>query len=239
MSFLAWVRVSRFGRWVPLAAVVALLAAAMLAAAYANPSIDRAPQGPLAYATEPPLTLGPPPEERTPIGTLAPNAGAVLPPWVGCALSVLCAALIVFVVGLLVWMLLRNKLTGRADSVALDDTAAPTPTETSRRVRAALDEGLADLDEADSDPRRVVIACWVSLEAAAAEAGTPREVGDTSTELVERLLVTSPVTEGVLAAFAAVYREARFATHTVDAGMREQARAALTQLRDELSVGVS
>jgi hypothetical protein len=223
---------------VPLAAVVALLAAAMLATAYANPSIDRVPRGPLVNATEPPLTLGPP-EQRTPIGTVAPEAGAVVPPWVGWALSVLCAALILFVVGLLVWMLLRNKLTGRADSVALDDTTAPTATETSRRVRAALDEGLTDLDEADSDPRRVVIACWVRLEVAAAAAGTPREVGDTSTELVERLLVTSPVTEGVLAAFAAVYREARFATHTVDAGMRDQARAALTQLRDELSVGVS
>jgi hypothetical protein len=235
---LARVRVSRFGPWVPLAAVVALLAAAMLSAAYANPSIDRVPQGPLVYATEPPLTLGPTPEQRTPIGTLAPDAGAVVPPWVGWTLSVLCAALILFVVGLLVWMLLRNKLTGRADSVALDDTA-PTPAETSRRVRAALDEGLADLDEADSDPRRVVIACWVRLEAAAAAAGTPREVGDTSTELVELLLATSPVTEGVLAAFAAVYREARFATHAVDAGMRDQARAALTQLRDELSVGVS
>jgi hypothetical protein len=47
------------------------------------------------------------------------------------------------------------------------------------------------------------------------------------------------VSAGVLDAFAAVYREARFATHTVDIGMRDQARAALTQLRDELAIGVS
>jgi hypothetical protein len=106
-------------------------------------------------------------------------------------------------------------------------------------VRDALDEGLADLDAMDSDPRRVVIACWVRLERAAAEAGTPRAVGDTSTELVARLLSTSQVSAGVLDAFAAVYREARFATHTVDIGMRDQARAALTQLRDELAIGVS
>jgi hypothetical protein len=42
----------------------------------------------------------------------------------------------------------------------------------------------------------------------------------------------------VLDGFASVYREARYATHTVDTAMREQARAALRQLRDELSAGV-
>jgi len=237
----AGVHVSRFARWVPLAAVVALLGAAMLAAAYANPSIDRLPpEGPGASAAtrRPPLTLAPT-LEPTRAGTLAPEAGVSVPSWVGWVLSVLCAALILFVVGLLVWMVLRNKLLGNTGTVPLDDSAPPTPTETTRRVRAALDEGLADLDEEDSDPRRVVIACWVRLEEAAAAAGTPREVGDTSTELVGRLLATARVSEGVLAAFAAVYREARFATHPVDAGMRDQARAALRQLRDELSVGVS
>jgi Domain of unknown function (DUF4129) len=230
--------VSRFGRWVPLAAVVALLAGAMLSAAYANPTVDRVPLEASGGAdvTRPPVALAP---TETAAETRAPDVGVAVPSWVGWALSVLCAALILFVVGLLVWMLLRNKLTGGAGSVPLVDGAAPTPTETTRRVRAALDEGLADLDEADSDPRRVVIACWIRLEEAAAAAGTPRQVGDTSTELVERLLATSPVSGGVLAAFAALYREARFATHTVDIAMRDQARAALTQLRDELSAGVA
>ncbi len=51
---------------------------------------------------------------------------------------------------------------------------------------AAVDAGLADLD--DGDPRAAVIACWVRLEEAAAAAGTPREPGDTPGELVLRLL---------------------------------------------------
>ena len=51
-------------------------------------------------------------------------------------------------------------------------------------VVAALDAGLVELDDADADPRRAVIACWVRLEQAAAAAGTPRAAGDTSTDLV-------------------------------------------------------
>ena len=86
----------------------------------------------------------------------------------------------------------------------------------------------------DADPRRAVIACWVRLEQAAAAAGTPRQPGDTSTELVGRLLREHQVSADVLEAFAAVYREARFAPHEVDLGMRDQARAALRRLRDEL-----
>jgi hypothetical protein len=39
----------------------------------------------------------------------------------------------------------------------------------------------------------------------------------------------------VLLPLAEVYRLARYATHTVDAGMRDSARAALRQLRAELS----
>ena len=62
-------------------------------------------------------------------------------------------------------------------------------------------------------------------------------MGDTSTDLVARLLVTHLVSGEVLSAFAEVYREARFATHAVDAAMREQARWALGRIRNELAVG--
>ena len=80
-----------------------------------------------------------------------------------------------------------------------------------------------------------MIACWVRLEQAAAAAGTPRQPGDTPTELVTRLLAGHDVSAAVLYALAEVYRLARYATHTVDATMRDQARAALHQLRAELS----
>jgi hypothetical protein len=103
---------------------------------------------------------------------------------------------------------------------------------------AALDAGLEELSDTDRDPRRAVIACWVRLEQAAAAAGTPRNLGDSPTDLVGRLLREQRVDEQALAALLAVYREARYATHTVDDQMRRQARSALERLRADLGAGV-
>jgi hypothetical protein len=231
--------VSRSWRWLPLAAVVALLAVAMLSAVYANPTIqNRVPNGLDNGAMGTMRPEEPPPVQPSQAVAQAPEDSMSVPAWVGWALLALCVAVVLGVGALLLRTLLRGRLLGRRETLHPETRPTP-PTETAREVREALDEGLADLDAMDSDPRRVVIACWVRLERAAAEAGTPRAVGDTSTELVARLLSTSQVSAGVLDAFAAVYREARFATHTVDIGMRDQARAALTQLRDELAIGVS
>jgi hypothetical protein len=214
--------------------VVALLVAAMLSAAYANPVIGslgpRQPdfrEGPTLPAGAPNLT-GP---------TGAPEGGSLVPAWVGWAVLAVGVLLVLVVLFVLLRILLRIRMS-RQESDLVEGTT-PTPTETARKVRDAVDEGLAGLDDADSDPRRVVIVCWVRLEEAAAAAGIVRGVGDTSTDLVRRLLAGSQVSLEVLEPFAAVYREARFATHTVDVGMRDQARSALTQLRDELSLGVS
>ena len=104
---------------------------------------------------------------------------------------------------------------------------------------AALDAGLEELSDTDRDPRRAVIACWVRLEDAAAAAGTPRHPGDSPTDYVGRLLAEQQVDAGVLAALLEVYREARYATHTVDDQMRQQARSALQRLRADLGAARS
>lgn len=222
-------------RWIPLAAVVVLLGAAMLAAAFANPTIETLPEGTFGTRTPPAPTTEAPLESATRSGPPAPSVGSFVPTWVGWLLAGLCIAVVLFVIGLLLWMLLRDRLANRPPKLAVELTQPPTPTETRSTLRAAVDEGIADLDDRDGDPRRAVIACWVRLERAAAEAGTPRAVGDTSTDLVARLLAAHEISGDVLAGLAAVYREARFATHTVDVTMRDQARTALVQLRDELA----
>src|SRR5262249_50549582 len=104
-------------------------------------------------------------------------------------------------------------------------------------VMAALTQGLAELDE--GDPRQAVIACWVRLERAAEDAGVPRKSGDTSTDLVIRLLSGRSVNSAVLNDFAAVYRHARYSPHPVDDAMRDQAREALRLLRDQLGAGAA
>jgi len=227
---------SRLVRWIPVLLVVGLVGAAMLAAASSQIIADRTPRTP----GDPP----PPPDAPSEsAATSLPGFGGgdptrtQLPGWIGYALVALCLAFVLVLVGALLWALLRDRLMTRMEAPEVVD-----PEEVRRRmreqVRAAVDEGLSDLDIADTDPRRAVIACWVRLEKAAAAAGTEREIGDTSTDLVQRVLADHAVSAPVLAGLAAIYREARFATHVVDDAMRDQARAALRQLRDELVADV-
>ena len=229
---------SRLARWVPLAAVVALLGMAMLATSFANPSIDVLPPPPPPVAsdvTQSPFDLSEPPDVSVPPTQLAQPLISV-PIWLMWAIGGVCGAVVLGMVGMLIWLLVGERI-GQRQIEMLEPEAPPTDEETERSVRAAVDAGLAALDGADADARRAVIACWVRLEAAAAAAGTERSPGDTSTELVSRLLARHYVSEPVLSALATVYREARFARHEVDQTTREQARAALGQLRDELSAG--
>jgi hypothetical protein len=224
-------------RWIPVATVVVLLGAGMLAAASSQISFGH--RGPLIAPslgrddrpTGVPESLPPAPS------TAVEDKPWTLPAWLGTVVAAICASAAVALLLMLLWLALRDRL---AERTRVPEVADPEEVrrQARERVRAAVDEGLSDLDVDDGDPRRAVIACWARLEAAAAAAGTPREPGDTSTELVHRLLTEHAVSAPVLDGFAAVYREARFAAHAVDPAMRDQARAALRQIRDELVAGV-
>ncbi|MGE5830190.1 MAG: DUF4129 domain-containing protein [Micromonosporaceae bacterium] len=228
-------------RWLPLAAVAALLGAAMFAAVFANPRIEYLPADAPVTA---PVRNTTPTAQPTPGPTVSsrpPSAGAQwsIPDWLSWLLTGVCAVAVLIIVVIVVWMMLRERLMLARGRNTGDDGELPSPPVSVAKVRAVVSEGLADLDVSDRDPRRAIIACWVRLEQAAAAAGIERLAGDTSTDLVTRMLGTHHVDARVLDEFAAVYREARYATHTVDEAMRDQARAALRQLRDELVVGVS
>jgi hypothetical protein len=222
---------SRVG-WTLALAVVALLAAGMLAAAFGNPAIEALP---LPRVT---VSSGPPQDPADPASDLA----QLLPPEAATPTAAPTGALLVggFVLVLLVvlglaWWYARGARAARFTRIRpVARTAAP---DTAGRMRAAIDEGISELDESDADPRRAVIACWVRLENVAAEAGVARGPGDTSTDLVARVLAGQRVSADGLAALASLaeaYREARFATHTVDPATRDRARAALWQIRAEL-----
>ncbi len=217
----------------PLVVVVTLLGIAILAAAFGNPSIEALPGPPV------PTTGAPTPERALPHETAEAAASGSISDSVSTAPSRVPAGAALVLAGLVIlagvatlgsW-LHRGRSTVRYE-------AAPLPEEVRRLMWRAVDHGLHALAETDTDARRAVIACWTRLESAAAEAGTRRGPGDTSTDLVLRLLSDHEVSADVLAGFAEIYREARFATHMVDAAVRQQALAALGQLRDELSSGI-
>ncbi|SDT70553.1 DUF4129 domain-containing protein [Actinoplanes derwentensis] len=217
-------------RWWPFAAVLGLLFVIALAATRSAPQLDQI-QPQATTTTRPPL-LPPQPSVRPSFEESIPEPAQGLPGWVGTAtLIVLGAGALLLVVGLS-WALIRDYLRRRPARAGKH--APRRPQRTADDLVAALDAGLEELSDTDRDPRRAVIACWVRLEDAAAAAGTPRHPGDSPTDYVGRLLAEQLVDAGVLAALLAVYREARYATHTVDDQMRQQARSALERLRADL-----
>ncbi|MER7458310.1 DUF4129 domain-containing protein [Micromonospora sp. NPDC126480] len=229
-------------RWWPVGAVVLLLAAATVAATRSSIGASRVPPA----AESVPLVPEYPTVEPVPSIPVEPrDAGEVnsmqIPEWFVTGLGVLLGLAALVVVGLLLWTLVRGVLR-RTTRALPKQPARRTAEGTAREVVAALDAGLVDLDDADTDPRTAVIACWVRLEEAADGAGVRRLAGDTPTDLVTRLLRGDPAagvpaiaSADVLAVFAHVYREARYATRPVDERTRDQARAALGRLRGELT----
>jgi hypothetical protein len=218
-------------RWWPLAAVLGLLSLAALAATRSAPQLERFNPD-AAPATEPPPLLPPSPAAVEPSAQPV-EAAAELPDWIGTVAVAVLGLVVLIVVGIVVWAVVRQQLRGRGTRKG---TRTPRPAEprTAQDLVAVLDAGLQELSDTDRDPRRAVIACWVRLEQAAAAAGTPRHAGDSPTDLVARLLAEQRVDAGVLTPFADVYRQARYATHTVDDQMRQQARSALERLRTDL-----
>ncbi|MEU4245267.1 DUF4129 domain-containing protein [Actinoplanes sp. NPDC026619] len=221
-------------RWWPLAAVFVLLFFTALAATRSAPQLDQ---------IKPDATPTPPPLLPTTAagGSRAPEpppeAAKGLPEWVGTAALGILAVVLVVVLVLVLWAVLRDQAKRRVRK-GKRGTAKQTGARTAEELVAALDAGLEELSDSDRDPRRAVIACWVRLEQAAAAAGTPRNPGDSPTDLVGRLLQEQRVDAQVLAALLEVYREARYATHTVDNQMRQQAISALERLRADLGAGV-
>ena len=95
-----------------------------------------------------------------------------------------------------------------------------------------MDAGLRELEY--GGPGEGVVACWVEVERAAADAGTHRAPPETPSELAGRLIDRHDISSGPLLRLADLYREARYSRHTLPESARAEARAALVQVRDEL-----
>jgi hypothetical protein len=92
---------------------------------------------------------------------------------------------------------------------------------------------------AAADIRNGVVACWVLLEEAAAEAGFPRRPSETPTEFVVHVLHSLDVDPRPVAQLAGLYHEARFSSHRLNDGSRARAETALAGIHTGLSaVGV-
>jgi hypothetical protein len=221
-------------RWWPLAAVLGLLFLASLAATRSQPQLERISRAAPQKEAAPLLPTRPLATPNADTGPGNPPAAPTgIPSWVGTAAIVVLSIAALVLIALIVWAILRDQARRRGRRGGRNEPRRQEP-RTAEDLVAALDAGLEELSDTDRDPRRAVIACWVRLEQAAAAAGTSRLAGDSPTDLVGRLLREQSVDAGVLAALLEVYRQARYATRTVDDQMRARARSALQRLRADL-----
>jgi hypothetical protein len=105
-------------------------------------------------------------------------------------------------------------------------------------LAAALDsvlkDTLADLRD-EHDPRRAVIRTYARMEETFAAYGVGRHPAETSREYVERVLERLQVSSFAVDRLTRLYARAKFSTHEIDAGMKEEAIEALAGLRSELA----
>lgn len=100
-------------------------------------------------------------------------------------------------------------------------------------VADEVDESLDDL-RAEPDARRAVIAAYARLERALGASGVTRSRQETAEEYVGRILGKLEVDERLVRRLADLFTRAKFSHHVVDETMKEEAIAALAQIRDEL-----
>ncbi len=123
---------------------------------------------------------------------------------------------------------------GRAVGAAPDvGRSSPGRDAAAARLAAAARAGLLELEH--GGPGEGVVACWVLLERAAADAGTHRARPDTPSELVGRLIDRHDVSPGPLLRLAELYREARYSRHVLPESARTEARELLARVATELA----
>jgi hypothetical protein len=101
------------------------------------------------------------------------------------------------------------------------------------QLAAVLDDTLDDL-RGEADARKAIIGAYARLERVLAANGVPRRAAETSDEYLPRVLDDLELAPGAVGRLTALFREAKFSHHDVNATMKEEAISALEEVRDEL-----
>ncbi|KFG73040.1 DUF4129 domain-containing protein [Streptomyces mutabilis] len=84
------------------------------------------------------------------------------------------------------------------------------------------------------DARTAVIACYAGMEEALVASGIPRHASDSPTDLLVRAVAAGLAPEPAAPRLTALFREARFSSHPMDASHREAAADALEEIASML-----
>jgi uncharacterized membrane protein YedE/YeeE len=100
-----------------------------------------------------------------------------------------------------------------------------------------LAETLDDLRR-ERDPRQAVIRAYSKMERTLAARGLPRRETEAPLEYLERVLDAVQASAHSVRRLTQLFQRARFSTHEIDTGMKEDAIEALSGLRAELEVAL-
>jgi cytochrome b561 len=146
---------------------------------------------------------------------------------VAAVLYALIIVVLLAAVVLSVWWARRFHMAtaGRDDGPIAEDSAD---------LREAVESGRSALRTVD-DARAAIIACYVAMETSLAERGAAREAADTPDELLARATTSGIVHSGAAGRLTALFYEARFSSHPLEARQRDAAEQALDELARALA----
>ena len=121
-------------------------------------------------------------------------------------------------------------LRARARRGELAVVAAPTVAED---VAQSLDDAIDDL-LAEADARRAVIAAYARMERVFDRHGLHRRASETPAEYLRRLLLGLTTRVEAVRRLTALFEQARFSDHAIDAAMKQDAVDSLRAIRDDL-----
>ncbi|WP_238696714.1 DUF4129 domain-containing protein [Streptomyces sp. E5N298] len=178
---------------------------------------------PLPRATDPmpvPTLATPPPQGRQ-----GSTDHSSLPLYL--VLALLAAVAVVLVVVAVVRRLRRFGLRvpqrpGLAGAAPGDDDA--------RLLLSAVHSGRRALADTGEDARAAVIACYAAMEDALAASGVPRHASDSPADLLSRAVDAGFAPGGAAPRLTALFREARYSSHPMDASHRRAAADSLEEI---------
>jgi hypothetical protein len=126
------------------------------------------------------------------------------------------------------WWTMRSRA---ADAPHDEDEQPAMAADVAATIADAID-GL----EAEPDARRAVIAAYARMETVLARHGLRRRPSDTPIEYLRRVLLSITTRADAVRSLTGLFEQAKFSSHRIDDAMKQDAIAALREIRDDLQV---
>lgn len=117
-------------------------------------------------------------------------------------------------------------------------TAIPLEPTVTEDFVTSISDAIGDL-EAEEDARRAVIAAYARMEGVLARHGLRRKPSETPVEYLGRILGDLTSRSDAVARLTALFEEAKFSRHEIDAAMKGEAIDALRAIRTDLQEGAA